>query len=128
MSAQKIAKQPEALYTASMRVLGSKVHKDPLYQFYYNAVLISFGCGVKPVGLEMLKTETDPKITAWTDGGGPDVLAAVRPRAPPSRPPLLAPRRTPSRTPPCIAGGARRAWRIADGVVSQVERANAHSP
>ena len=119
-----------AQYTASMRVLGSMVHKDPLFQFYYNAALISFGCGVTPVGLETAAGDTDPKITAWTDGGGPDVLAAVRragPAAP--RPPLLAPRRTPPRTPPlALAGGARRAWRTADGVVSQVERAHAHSP
>jgi len=69
------AKQDEAQYTASMRGLGSKVHNDFLYQFYYNAVLMSFGCGVKPVGLEMAAGQT--KITAWTDGGYPDVLAAV---------------------------------------------------
>ena len=92
--AQETSKEPEAQYTASMRVLGSKVHSDPLYQFYYNAALILFGCGVEPVGLEILADETNPKITAWTDGGVPDVLAAVR-SAQPSRPPLLAPRRTP---------------------------------
>ena len=71
------------------------VHNDPLYQFYYNAVLISLGCGVKPVGLEMLAGETDPKITAWTDGGGPDVLAAVRP----GRPAAPARRSTPHAAP-----------------------------
>ena len=94
-----------AQYAASMRVLGSMVHKDPLFQFYYNAALISFGCGVTPVGLEMAAGDTDPKITAWTDGGGPDVLAAVR-RAGPAAPRASAPaprptRRTPPRTSPC---------------------------
>lgn len=80
------AKQDEAQYTASMRGLGSKVHNDFLYQFYYNAVLMSFGCGVKPVGLEMAAGQT--KITAWTDGGYPDVLAAVHPATPrPAQPP-----------------------------------------
>ena len=89
-----------AQYAASMRVLGSMVHKDPLFQFYYNAALISFGCGVTPVGLETAAGDTDPKITAWTDGGGPDVLAAVR-RAGPAAPRASAPapRPTPHPTP-----------------------------
>ena len=95
--AQETAKGSEAQYTASMRVLGSKVHTDPLYQFYYNAALILFGCGVEPVGLEILADETNPKISAWTDGGVPDVLAAVRP-VPPSRAPLLAPHPIPHPT------------------------------
>ena len=34
------------------RNLGSCVHFDPLFQFYYNAALISFGCGISPTGMK----------------------------------------------------------------------------
>lgn len=62
---------PKSTYTNNARVLGAKVHNDPLYQFYYQATLIAFGNGIKPDTFESTKT------TAWTTGGGPDVLGSV---------------------------------------------------
>jgi len=61
------------------RNLGGCVHFDPLFQFYYNAALISFGCGIGPTGMKGTGlSETPPSsISAWTQGGGPDVLGAV---------------------------------------------------
>lgn len=65
---------PHTKYAYSMRVLGSMVHSDPLFQFYYNAALISTGCGIKPVGFE---GGAPASVGDWTDGGGPDVFSAV---------------------------------------------------
>ena len=58
-------------YVWNGRVLGAKVHNDPLYQFYYNATLIAFQNGIKPYGF------SHPKTTNWTSAGSPNVLAAV---------------------------------------------------
>tara|TARA_B110000046_G_scaffold183330_1_gene219229 strand:- start:327 stop:1994 length:1668 start_codon:yes stop_codon:yes gene_type:complete len=57
-------------YVYTPRVLGSKVHNDPLYQFYYQAALIALG----PIGASAFD---HPKTSAWTSGGGPDILSAV---------------------------------------------------
>lgn len=51
-------------------VLGSKVHDDPLYQFYYNAALIA----LPNVGPEFKGNEY---TTRWTTASGPDILHAV---------------------------------------------------
>ena len=61
----------DARYVYNGRVLGSKVHNDPLYQFYYQAALIAMQNDIGP------DTFVHPKTTAWTSGGGPDVLGAV---------------------------------------------------
>lgn len=59
-------------YCYSPRVLGAKVHSDPLYQFYYNAALICLGKGIAgPSGFSHARTSD------WTSGGGPNVLACV---------------------------------------------------
>lgn len=61
-----------AKYCFSPRILGAKVHSDPLYQFYYNAALICLGKGIAgPSGFSHEKTSD------WTSGGGPNVLASV---------------------------------------------------
>jgi hypothetical protein len=62
-------------YTHSPRILGGNVHNDPLFQFYYNAALISFGCGIGPLG--MTGTFDNSTISGFTQGGGPDLLSAV---------------------------------------------------
>lgn len=59
------------LYCHSPRVLGAKVHNDPLYQFYYNAALIAFQNGIGPSSFQ------NDKSSAWVSSGGPDVLASV---------------------------------------------------
>ena len=64
-------KTGQEFYCFSGRVLGSKVHSDPLYQFYYNAALIAFQNGIGPSAFSHGKT------TAWVSGGGPDVLASL---------------------------------------------------
>lgn len=59
-------------YVWNQRVMASKVHSDPLYQFYYNAALIAMQKGIQP--------ETKFPTSAgsvWTSGGFPSVLAAV---------------------------------------------------
>lgn len=61
----------DAKYVYNGRVLGAKVHNDPLYQFYYNATLICLQNSIGPSGF------SHPRSTAWTSGGGPNVLAAV---------------------------------------------------
>lgn len=53
------------------RVLGAKVHNDPLFQFYYNSTLLAFQNGIKPTAF------THENTTSWTSGGGPSVLSAV---------------------------------------------------
>jgi hypothetical protein len=58
-------------YPHNGRVLGSMVHNDPLYQFYYNAALILLQNGVSP---SAFTTDTS---TAWTSGGGPNIFASV---------------------------------------------------
>ena len=59
-----------AKFVNTPRVLGAKVHNDPLYQFYYNAALIA---------LPLIGTASyqDPNNSAWISGGGPDLLASV---------------------------------------------------
>ncbi len=58
-------------YAYNSRVLGSKVHNDPLYQFYYQAGLICLQNGIGPQGF------SNARSSAWTSGGGPNVLASV---------------------------------------------------
>ena len=58
-------------YAYNGRVLGSMVHSDPLYQFYYNASLILLQNGVTPSAF------TTNTSTAWTSAGGPCILASV---------------------------------------------------
>ena len=58
-------------YVGDCRGLGSKVHMDPLFQFYYNAALVAFGNGIGP------SAWSHPRTTAWTDGANPYVLATV---------------------------------------------------
>ena len=63
-----------AKYMYTPRVLGSAVHKDPLYQFYYNATLVLFQNGIGPQGW----TPTNASASsAWTSAGPPDVLSSV---------------------------------------------------
>jgi hypothetical protein len=62
-------------YAHSPRILGGNVHNDPLFQFYYNAALISFGCGIGPLGIT--GTSDNSTISGFTQGGGPDLLSAV---------------------------------------------------
>lgn len=66
-----INKDP-AVFNWNGRVLGAKVHNDPLYQFYYNAALIALQQGI---GLEGPNVYTE--VSNWTDGGGPSMLASV---------------------------------------------------
>lgn len=63
--------QGAAKFVHNGRILGAKVHNDPLYQFYYNAALIAFQNGMGPAGFDNKKAST------WTSSGGPDVLASV---------------------------------------------------
>ena len=62
-------------FTHSPRILGGNVHSDPLFQFYYNAALISFQCGIGPRG--MTGPSDTSTISGFTQGGGPDLLSAV---------------------------------------------------
>ena len=63
---------PEYKYCYNGRVLGSKVHNDPLFQFYYNAALIALQNNISPSGFS-----TTANTSGWTDSGGPDILSAV---------------------------------------------------
>lgn len=63
--------QSSEQYAYNGRVLGSMVHSDPLYQFYYNASMILLQNGVTPSAF------TTNTSTAWTSGGGPSILASV---------------------------------------------------
>lgn len=59
-------------YAATARTLGSMVHGDPLYQFFYAAAQCAAQAGIGTEGfVEHAVT------TAWTTSGGVDVLAAV---------------------------------------------------
>jgi len=59
-------------YCYSPRILGSKVHSDPLFQFYYDAALICMQTKLAvPSGFSHDKTSD------WTSGGGPNVLASI---------------------------------------------------
>tara|TARA_Y100000389_G_C17446160_1_gene511740 strand:+ start:408 stop:2036 length:1629 start_codon:yes stop_codon:yes gene_type:complete len=58
-------------YVWNPRVMGSIVHSDPLFQFYYNAALICFQNGIGPTGVMSTKS------SSWVSGGGPDVFASV---------------------------------------------------
>jgi len=63
----------EAIYNYNPRVLGAKVHNDPLYQFYYAAALISLQNGISPDGFQ----NADSKFEAFAVTGPPDILAAT---------------------------------------------------
>lgn len=58
-------------YVYCPRILGAKVHNDPLFQFYYQAALIAFSNGISPTG------HSHDVSSSWTSGGPPDVLASV---------------------------------------------------
>lgn len=58
-------------FTYNGRLLGAKVHNDPLYQFYYNGALILLQNGVRP------EQPGYGNSSQWVTGGGPDILAAV---------------------------------------------------
>tara|TARA_B100000795_G_scaffold44409_1_gene29140 strand:- start:247 stop:1851 length:1605 start_codon:yes stop_codon:yes gene_type:complete len=73
MPKEKTALDGES-FNYSPRNLGGNVHMDPLFQFYYNAALISGQCGISPSGLTGLSA---PTISGFTQGGGPDMLGAV---------------------------------------------------
>ena len=49
-------------FSHSPRILGGNVHMDPLFQFYYNAALISFQCDIRPRGM------TGPSDTSTISG------------------------------------------------------------
>lgn len=51
------------------RVLGAKVHNDPLFQFYYNAALIALQNNIKP------EDYSNPISTSWTSGGPPSIFS-----------------------------------------------------
>lgn len=68
------SRREDLRYVFNGRILGSKVHNDPLYQFYYNAAQISLQKGIKPSGFKHGYT------SEWTSGGPPSIftnLAAV---------------------------------------------------
>lgn len=66
-----VSSQPAA-YCYSPRILGAKVHSDPLFQFYYNAALICM-----QTKLAVPSGSSHAKTSDWTSGGGPNVLASV---------------------------------------------------
>lgn len=61
--------QPKYIYNG--QVLGSVVHNDPLYQFYYDAALIALQNGISSSGFK------NDKTSDWTDGGPPCLLASL---------------------------------------------------
>lgn len=63
--------QNKTKFTYTPRVLGAKVHNDPLFQFYYNAALICLQNNIIP------EIYNHNKTTAWTSGGPPNILASV---------------------------------------------------
>ena len=63
----------QARHINNPMVLGSIVHNDPLYQFYYNAALVCLTYGGFTLEHEFLGT--DSKTSGWTMGGSPDILA-----------------------------------------------------
>jgi len=64
----KMAKDGES-FNYSPRNLGGNVHNDPLFQFYYNAALISFQCGIKASGMTGEET-ADSSVKIKIRGGG----------------------------------------------------------
>jgi hypothetical protein len=60
------------LYVYNGQVLGSIVHKDPLYNFYYGAALISLQNNIPPE-----YTSYGVYSSSWTSGGPPDIFASV---------------------------------------------------
>lgn len=56
---------------ATGRVLGSIVHRDPLFQLYYQAALVALQQGVGTEGFDHAAS------TAWTTSGPPDIFASV---------------------------------------------------
>lgn len=58
-------------YIHTPRVLGSLVHKDPLYQLYQSAALVCFQRGISPVGYD------NPNNSDWTSGGAPFILSTL---------------------------------------------------
>ncbi len=60
-------------YIYSPRMLGSIVHRDPFFQFYYNAALILNTYGVGTVGYD----NSDVNSSVWSDGGSPAALSAL---------------------------------------------------
>jgi len=60
-----------AKYVYNGRVLGAKVHNDPLYQFYYNAALVAFQNGIAP------SAYTHARTTAWVSSANPNILASL---------------------------------------------------
>jgi hypothetical protein len=59
-------------YVYNGQVLGSIVHKDPLYNFYYGAALISLQNNISPQ-----YTMYGNNSSSWTSGGPPDIFASV---------------------------------------------------
>lgn len=58
-------------YIYNGRVLGSAVHNDPLYQFYYNAAMIAAQNGVS------VETIPNTNTTVFSSGGMPNIFAAL---------------------------------------------------
>ena len=58
-------------YINTPKILATKVHTDPLFQFYYNAAIISFQNNIKPSGFN------NGKSSIWTSSGPPDIFASV---------------------------------------------------
>jgi hypothetical protein len=59
-------------YVYNGQVLGSIVHRDPLYNFYYAAALISLQNNIVPE-----YTEYNTNSSSWTSGGPPDIFSTV---------------------------------------------------
>ena len=64
-------------YCHTPRVLGSMVHSDPLYQFYYNAALVARQNGIEPQGFDGVADKARLRSSEWTSSGFPDILASV---------------------------------------------------
>lgn len=61
----------EKHYINNGRVLGTAVHRDPLYQFYYNAALIAAQNGVS------VQTVPHSNTTVFSSGGMPNIFSSV---------------------------------------------------
>ena len=64
-------------YCHTPRVLGSMVHRDPLYQFYYNAALVALQNDIKLQGFDNIINKDNFRSTEWTSSGNPDVFASI---------------------------------------------------
>jgi len=60
-------------YVYSPRMLGSIVHNDPFYQFFYNAAMVGLQKGVTATGLSLGSINSSP----WVDAGPPVVSLMV---------------------------------------------------